>query len=238
MGQLAKFLKLAVARTTGFITPGTVGEREQIVQKEVRKILDGFMDSHLRAIGKKVWCDKTPQNVNDLKEIEWAFPDARYICLYRNGLDVAQSGLQMPEKGPMWWASPYVAKHPESYLAALLENWVEKTEAMVSFEAGNPRVCPIKYEDLVEDPRKALDPVFRFLGMSWDHALLERVFRTPHDPGGGDNEITATNRIEKDRVGKGRRLDPSLLAQVPRRLLERQKALDAVLGYSRPGGEG
>jgi protein-tyrosine sulfotransferase len=231
MGQLAKLLRLAVSRTIGFITPGTLEERDEVVRREVRRTLEGFLLKYSEAMGKKTWCDKTPFNIADLKDIEWAFPNARYICLYRNGWDVVHSCLGLPEKDYMWWSLPYVARHPQNYPAALLESWVEKTQALLDFEKRNPRTCRILYEALVMDPVGALDPVFKSLGLDWDPSLLDKVFMVPHDPGGGDYKIQSTARIEKDRVGQGASLDPALLARIPGDLLKRQKALHLELGY-------
>lgn len=234
MGQLAKLLRLGVSRTTGFITPGTLAERDGVVQREVRGLLQSMMDKHLKAIGKKVWCDKTPFNLNDLGDLQWAFPEARFLCLYRRSLDVVQSVLELPEKTYLWWSLPYVVKYPQNYVAALLENWVEKNTRLLELEKEHPRTYRLRYEDLVKDPAGVLAPLFGFLGLKWDPELLDRVFRTPHDPGGGDPKIQRTERIEKDRVGRGHLVDARLLDQVPGSLRERQRSLEIQMGYWEP----
>lgn len=227
VGQLSEILRLTVSRTV----PDSLEDREGVIRRKVRGVLEGLLLEHAQAVGKKFWCDKTPSNALKLPEIEWVFPDARYLCLYRDSLDVVQSCLEIPEKSYMWWSLPYVAKHPQNYMAALLENWVEKTENILAFESSHPNALRVRYEDLVADPVKTLGPLFNFLGLGWDTSLVEEVFRVPHDPGGGDYKIQSTHKIEKDRVGKGKLVDPSLLSQVPPALRLRQKALHEQLGY-------
>jgi hypothetical protein len=49
---------------------------------------------------------------------------------------------------------------------------------------------------------------------------------------GGDFKIHETSKIETDRVGLHSNIDPQLLAKVSEDLLQRQKELHALLGYS------
>jgi len=98
LGQLSKLLRLAVSRTTGYVTLGSLEERDETARREVYKILTDLLGKFTKARGKKIWCEKTPYNVNDLTHLDWAFPQARYILLFRQSLDVVQSCLDMPEK--------------------------------------------------------------------------------------------------------------------------------------------
>jgi protein-tyrosine sulfotransferase len=232
LGRLAKDLSETVSRTLGLTAGEQAQDQDQMTWGEVHRIIDDLLSNFARVRGKKIWCDKTPFNLKNLSELEKAFPDARYICLYRNSLDVVHSGLDLKEKSYIWWALPYVVKHPKNYAAALLESWIDKTQLMLDFEKNHSQTCRVQYETLVENPVKALTPVFQFLGLDWDASLLEKTFKIPHDPGGGDYKITSTTQIEKNRVGKGNQIDSALMAAMPPPLLQKQKQLHAALGYA------
>jgi protein-tyrosine sulfotransferase len=231
LGRLTKNLRETVSRTLGLTAGDNAHEREKTTQEEVHCVLNGLLSKYAALRGKKFWCDKTPLNLKDLADLNWAFPNARYICLYRHSLDVVQSCLELPEKAYIWWALPYMVKHRQNPVAAVLDSWVEKTQIMLSFEKRQRRTCRIQYEVLVADPVKALNPVFQFLGLDWNSALLEQVFGMVHDQGGGDEKIKLTHKIETDRVGHGTKIDPALLASVPPGLRLSQKALHLELGY-------
>src|SRR5579872_493444 len=203
LGTLTKDLCLTVSRTIGLAGGGSLEDQDKATRQEVNRILTELLSKFARIRGKKILCEKTPYNLKHLKEIEWIFPDARYICLYRDSLDVVQSCLDLPDKELIWWALPYIVKYQRNYIAAFLESWAEKTAMMLDFENRRPQTCRILYETLIKDPKKALDPVFKFLGLDWDLSLLDRVFSVSHDQGGGDLKIGSTTKIEKDRVGKG-----------------------------------
>ncbi len=232
LGALCRDLRVAVSRSFGLPFAKNPLEREEVEKREVRRAMFELLSRFTQTQGKKLWCDKTPYNLKYLEPLEWAFPDARYVCLHRNALDVVQSCLELPEKEFLWWALPYVVKHQRNLAAAFLDNWAEKTGALLELESRNSRTFRLKYEDLVADPPKVLIPLFRFLGVDWDPSLPDRVFTLPRDPSmGGDYKIHSTRRIEKDRVGKGAGLSPTLLSLIPSDLRERRRDLHHRLGY-------
>lgn len=232
LGQLALALHTTLSRTTGLLEEGE-GTRERFARAEARRVILQPVEAYVRARGKKLWCDKTPANLEYLGEIEATFPDARYICLHRACLDVVHSTLESRKQRKTQDAyTPFEGTHPELVISFMLEKWVQAAEKMLEFGASNPDRClRLRYEDLIADPPKVLEPLFRFIGVAWDPSLLEKVFTAPHDIGTGDEKILTTDRIEKGNAGKGRAIDPALLAKLPRVLLERRKKAEQALGY-------
>jgi hypothetical protein len=232
LGKLIADLKLTLSRTTALVKTRTPEELEKETYLEMKRILTGVLSEYTRLRGKKIWCEKTPFDLHHLPEIEKTFPDARYICLYRNSLDVVHSCLERRQKLIFKdWTKPYEARHPYNFAAAMLESWSVKTEKMIHFEAEHPRTFRIRYEDLVLEPVKKLDLLFEFLNLRWEASLLDQVFSSPHDPGGGDEKIGMTHKIEKKNIGKGSQIDPKLLALIPVDLQQQQKKLHRELGY-------
>ena len=239
LGRLCFDLFFALSRTV----VATLGIDDRVARNRaalarVRGIVDGIMTSYARARGARVWCDKTPQNLDHLTLLVETFPDARYVCLYRDGLDVAHSCLEISRDGFMAELAEYVRRSPHDLVAAMLDSWCDKTELVLKMQLHHPELCHrVRYEDLVARPEEVLPPLLAFLGVAWDPALLERAFTMRHDDGGGDQRIKGTHRVERDRVGRGRALDTAKLVAAQR---ARVDSLLRKLGYAelpppRPG---
>lgn len=124
---------------------------------------------------------------------------------------------------------PYVQKNPDSFLSAALEYWLEKNEIIMTFEHEYPKQCfRVKYEDLVANPGKILDPMFAFLEVEWDVSLLDSVFSTHHDEGPGDPKLKYTTRIKSDSIGRGTMIP---YKQIPKLHLSRINRAHERLGY-------
>lgn len=230
LGRLCFDLYITLLRTvvaTLEIEDPIAANREAL--RQARGIIDGVMTTYARARGKKVWCDKTPNNLEYLEVLTETFPDARWVCLYRDGLDVAHSCLEVSREGFMVELAPYVQRRPGDLVGAMLESWCDKTERLLRMESYHPKSCHrVRYEDLVARPEEVLPPLFAFLGVDWDPGVLERAFTMRHDQGGGDPLIRSTNKVESDRIGRGRTLKLSRVA-IPTRV--RANRLLLKLGY-------
>ena len=89
LGQLCRSLYTSIFYSLGQTMEVTdEATREQLVAVETRRIVDELMERYVRAKGKQMWCEKTTENLQYLKNLNDVFPDARYICLYRNCMDV------------------------------------------------------------------------------------------------------------------------------------------------------
>lgn len=231
LGRLCFDLFVTLSRTviaTEDIADRVAMNRATLVQ--VRAIVDGIMTRYARARGAGVWCDKTPQNLQHLPLLVDTYPDARYVCLYRDGLDVAHSCLEISREGFMVELLEYVRRSPHDLVAAMLESWCDKTELLLKMELHHRDVCHrVRYEDLVARPAEVLPPLLEFLGVAPDPTLAERAFAASHDDGGGDPLIKDTQRIESDRVGRGRTLDTGRLTETQR---ARADSLLRAVGYA------
>ncbi|HSG38780.1 MAG TPA: SCP2 sterol-binding domain-containing protein, partial [Thermoanaerobaculia bacterium] len=110
-----------------------------------------------------------------------------------------------------------------------VEYWADSTSGMLDFERKRPeRTFRLRYEDIISSPEAALEPMFRFLGVSWHPDLLKSVFTARHDDGVGDGYVRYSGRIHKDSLGLGRQLPVETL---PAELKGRMSSLLAELGY-------
>ena len=203
--------------------------RERLVAAEVRTIVDEFMQRYARAKGKQMWCEKTTENLQYLRFLRDVFPDARYICLYRNCMDVVHSSIECSRLGFMPELAPYVQKQPDNVVAAMVDSWVEKTTTLLEFELAHASQCfRVKYETLVAEPLQTLTAMFASLGLDCDEELLNAVFATEHDQGSGDRKILFTKKVNTDSIGRGSTISRS---NIPDELLEKMNHLLARLEY-------
>ncbi|HEU4711736.1 MAG TPA: sulfotransferase [Pyrinomonadaceae bacterium] len=227
LGQLCRSLYTSILFSVGQTFDEAI--RERLVAAETRRIVDELMTRYTNAKGKQTWCEKTTENLQYLGILHDVFPDARYICLYRNCMDVVHSSIECSRWGFMPELAPYVQKRPDNIVAAMVESWIEKTKVLLEFEQAHASQCfRVKYETLVAEPSQTLSAMFAVLGLDWDENLLNAVFSTPHDQGSGDQKILFTKKVNTDSIGRG-----STIARenIPADLLVQMNSLLAQLDY-------
>lgn len=236
LGQLCSNLYTSIFYSLGQTLEVTdEATRERLVAGEVRAIVDEFMQRYARAKGKQMWCEKTTENLRYLPFLRDVFPDAKYLCLYRNCMDVVHSSIECGRLGFLPELVPYVQKRPDNLVAAMVDSWVEKTTTLLEFELAHPSQCfGIKYETLVVEPLQTLPAIFAALGLDWNENLLKAVFSTEHDQGSGDRKILFTKRVNTDSIGRGSTISRS---NIPDELLDKMNRLLARLEYPIVGND-
>ncbi len=145
--------------------------------------------------GRPVVVEKLPINNFRLRFIQAVFPDARFIHIYRNGLEVARSIGKICEKGGKWYGEnsykwnmlvDYSKGHDEtsslsqlcetSYDKGLLE-WRLSTEAAVRFLSGLPesKFIELSYDEFLDQPVAVTSKILDFIGVGRDHILEDFV---------------------------------------------------------------
>jgi protein-tyrosine sulfotransferase len=235
LGQLCRDLYLTVNHTKGEVAAAQGKTKDQFVLGEVRRIVLDLMNSYARAKNKSMWCEKTPANVNHMDLLMGVFPEAKYICLYRNCMDVVHSHIEANLHG--WYPDlvRYIHRSPENIIGAMVENWVDKTGRILKFELAHTANCfRLKYESLVFDPHASMKSLFAFLSVEWNPSVLDAVFSSRHDVGFGDVKIRFSRKIIRNSVGKGSKLPRRA---IPDDLLEKANHLLARLDYPVIGPE-
>lgn len=180
-----------------------VGVDEAELLERIRDLASDIFDAYTVAKGKQRWFDKTPPYVEILDFLDRVFgEEARYLMLYRHGLDVANSLAAGAESGTVWAgvARRYAREYKNSPRVAYTRYWVDLCEKMLSFEANHSERCfRLRYEDYVVDPIGYLPPLFAFVGESWEPDVLDFT-NQPHDFGLQDNKVLETKGFHP-RVG-------------------------------------
>jgi protein-tyrosine sulfotransferase len=236
LGRLCASLSYSIGLTLVDSIPDGA-ERTRTIRAEVRRHVEEIMLGYCRTKGKGRWCDKSTNNIEHLPQLGVTFPDAQFICLYRHGLDVVHSLMEIYRYGYTGRTGELVARSPGNVVDALLGGWNDVTRGMLDFEAANAGRClQMRYEDLVANPAPVLERMCAFLGIGFDAALITDAFARHHDEGPGDPKIRFTSSILSGRVGKGATLPR---AQLTPDTLATCNGLLARLGYdeiSRTGG--
>ena len=178
------------------------------------------MGSYVDAKRKSVWAEKTPANVEHAARLYDTFPDAAYICLHRDLLDVLRSGWEMTKYGKLGY---------ELFdYRSFLEYCLEQTRALIEFERRHPdQTIRVHYEKLVCNPSEEWARLFSFLGVGWEPSLVEIVFSTKHDEGPGDPKAEFAKTLYTSSIGRG--ASAEVLSEIRRAPKHLQRALDELL---------
>ena len=220
LGPLAEHLYWAIFYSVAQAQTSTEDERHPIAIAGVRRVIDDLMCDYARLKQKEFWAEKTPKNLQHAKRLNEVFPDAAYICLYRNCMDMVYSSIEGSRYGKMDELWDY---------RQIYQAWIEQTSEMLKFEREQPSKCfRVKYETLVLDPPGVLKKLFEFLGVEWGERLIDHVFTSQHDIGRGDPKVNFSNRIYQNAIGKGSSIKRE---SVPPLLLEKINLLLEELQY-------
>ena len=238
LGRLCEDLRWSISLAHGYevSTQGPIRMEVErttpaVVLEKCRQAIDTIMADYLDRVGKPRWCDKSVVNIDHLPLLHEVFPDAKFVCLYRNCMDVVHSGLEVSRLGfSAYGFAGHVAKRLDNTVGALVDYWCDNVERIHAFEQENPGVAyRLRYEDLVLDPDATLPPLLRFLGLREDPGLADRVFKVPHQHGPGDTNIAYARKIDTKSIGKGSGLS---VRQLSAKDMARANALLADLDYA------
>ena len=174
------------------ITNMTKGDRS------LSNIIDTINRSHgyFRSATFSRWGDKTPLNSFCMDEIVGVFPDARFIHMVRDPVDVVRSYLKHDE------AAPEVTD-----LESAAKRWRNAVLSVMKFRRKGGRVMDVYYEDFVSDPASEMKKICNFLELKYKNILISSYDK--------DNELkdikssrhheNVLDSISEDHIGKGRR---------------------------------
>ncbi|HKO99976.1 MAG TPA: sulfotransferase [Pyrinomonadaceae bacterium] len=161
-------------------------------------VLAAILDLYALHRGKSRCGEKTPQHLAHIPSILRHFPNAKVICMLRDGRDTSLSLAEMP-----WWRSG---------VAEAAELWKQSLRRMEEFQHKYyERFLVLRYEDLLASPEQALSGVMEYLGETFEPAQLRS--ETP-------SHVVLKRSVE----WKGKALDPIDFESVGRRRAEARAA--------------
>lgn len=169
---------------------------------------------YLTKVGKRRWCDKSLGSADSADKFLEIFPDAKFICLYRNCMDVVDSAIEACPFGLRGYGlEPFASSHPGNSVAAVADYWASHTRSILRFEKAHPQCCfRLRYEDFVADAEDVASRLFDFLGEKQVPGISAACLRGGKDTfGPSDHKIHMTSEITGRSVGRGRRLPYSMI---------------------------
>lgn len=165
-------------------------------QRTLAFILDSLYRHHGKALGEvfERWGDKTPLNVYCLGRILAVFPEAQFINVIRDGVDVVCSMLRKSGN--------------QQDLAHAALRWKTSISAARKFALRHPGVChQVRYEDLVKYPHRTTERVCEFLGITFHASMIESLNHGEllRDLSTYAHHANVSKPIVTDSIGKGRR---------------------------------
>jgi hypothetical protein len=215
-------------RSEGLASPDAPARETQHSEKEivaeVRRVVTDLVEGYASSKGKYLWCVDVPPNPVQLSIMKRLFPKARYICLYRNCLDVASLIIQTDWLGYRRDLARYVQRYPQNLVAAIVRSWIDNTRVILEFERAESAKClRLKYESLAESPGASLEKLGSFLAPGLDGALLKSD--RSWDPRESPAYRKAVEAEDPSRIGDGlgaptRKLSGELLIEANELLRE------------------
>jgi hypothetical protein len=134
-------------------------------QPSFAEAIDAIYAAYAAAQGKERYGDKTPAYMQSLATVARAFPHAQYLHVVRDGRDAGLSFLAMKRRPRFNLARPRA-------LFSFAAQWRLEIEAARRFGATRPYL-ELRYEDLVSEPEAKLREICAFLGLPFEHAMLD-----------------------------------------------------------------
>jgi uncharacterized membrane protein YkvA (DUF1232 family)/transposase-like protein len=158
-----------IAERFGF-EPGQVEawRRESCTRVE---FIERFQAACLTRSGKRIWAEKTPENIRAFPQIAARFPRARLIHVIRDGRDVACS-LRQAAWAPLEKITGGAPRSSPEALDASIRYWAERVRFGREMR-GCPRYFEVRYEELVAEPRETMARLLAFLGAEFDEQVLQ-----------------------------------------------------------------
>lgn len=187
----------------------------QVVLERLAALALGFHREHAARSGARLWAEKTATDVFHLPKIEQLCGDrVRYVCVLRNGLDVAPSLLELADKIGGWFPElhAYVQREPRP-LVAMARAWADATDAMLDLLERRPdQVHLVRYEALVHEPEPTLDALADALALPRPASWLADALGTGGAPGFGDWKTWSTDALHTDSIDRHQQLDRAALS--------------------------
>ena len=128
----------------------------------ISAIISGLFEKNALGEGKQRWGDKTPYYVLHMKTILQLFPDAQFIHLIRDGRDCALSMLERKHDFGVY-NTFFAAKYWEIYV---------ELGRQMGRELGKKVYHEIRFEELLDNPKKVMQGVCSFLNESYSDDLV------------------------------------------------------------------
>ncbi|MFX0203698.1 MAG: sulfotransferase, partial [Candidatus Hodarchaeota archaeon] len=141
-------------------------KRFKTYRKNWGNLLRAILESYTTSQGKVRPAEKTPRHIYHVPTILKLYPDAKIICIIRDGRDMVRSMMQVP------WGTPNLIGHHCVW-------WEEAVRLGLKYADNYPyRFRIVKYEDLLSNPVATLSSICNFIGEEFENRQLQSFVRS------------------------------------------------------------
>lgn len=176
-------------------------------------ILDSLYRYHAESKGIQCqrWGDKTPLNTLALERIYAVFPDAQFIHIIRDGVDVVSSLLE--------------ARVSTTDIDSAAKRWATSVKAAGQFMQRHPAIClEMRYEELVKQPSPVVSRICEFLKVEYYPEMLDS-YEVAQDMGDvplREHHAAVGQPLSVGNIGKGRQRLSAVQKQCLQELIGRE----------------
>ena len=124
----------------------------------------GVLDGLAAEQNKSIWLEKTPEHMYFIDDIERFLPDAKFIHILRNGMDTIASMYEATRSFNELWGPGWDLNH-------CIERWEHAMLTSHKYVNKSNHIL-VKYEELLDDPKKILGEICKFMGIEYDGKML------------------------------------------------------------------
>lgn len=139
-------------------------------------LFSSFLQYETQKAGKKIACEKTPQNIFYLEEIFKHFPNAKIINMIRDPRSILLSQKRKWKRrflgGDFITYKEMIRLFINYHPITISRLWNSSISAGEKF-AGHQNVYNFYFEDLLENPEKSIKSLFDFLDVKIENNMLE-----------------------------------------------------------------
>jgi hypothetical protein len=138
-------------------------ENEALTRPGFSEVVSSIYMYFAAAEGKMQWGDKTPMYLQHVSLLASHFPDARFLHIYRDGRDVAQS----------------VHRRWKLHHCRTIYRWkkIVATGRVQGLKLGASRYFELSYETFTQNPEKSFRAICNFLSLPFYASILRASMR-------------------------------------------------------------
>lgn len=163
------------------------GITDEEMNSRLRQFYSSIFEQYARREGARRWGEKTPLNVFRIHDLDSIFPDSQFLWIVRHPCAVVASLAKWD------YGLEYSVKYWNNVYERLFESYAR---------LGERRVHCLRFEDLVLEPRSALESAVDFLDEPWCELMLRHY---EVQPAKGVTVVEGGSRadqaVDPERVG-------------------------------------
>lgn len=117
--------------------------------------------------GRAHYLSKNPSATSKISSLLEAFPDARFICLYRDPLEAVPSTMRWFSFAWHYFSSARERYPLGEFIQTLMDHWYRYPLERADTDAAG-RIQFVSYEGLVSDPEATVTGIYETLGLAMD----------------------------------------------------------------------